>query len=256
MSTFLHWVPMGGILEALSASGAATSLSAAHISSTSENFTAPDTAALSSSIMSFNIWVKRDSTVINEIGRIIGKWGTSGQASYTAWWAQSTGKITFAISFNGTSVARSVVTAALSEDTWYMITGVFTGSSLEISVNAGTPVTTSATGSLKDSSDPVSIGTLTGTPGKYFGGDLCFVDLYDDALTGTNKTDLYNLGKPICRASRSSELNDSNNVASWELASWSGNTSNQLVDQTGLGNTLTNNGSTPFTGTGLDVECA
>ena len=41
-----------------------------------------------------------------------------------------------------------------------------------------------------------------------------------------------------------------------ELANWTDHTGEELDDQTGNGNNLTNVGSTPFNGTGLDVSCS
>ncbi len=60
-----------------------------------------------------------------------------------------------------------------------------------------------------------------------------------------------------CFDDLSSELQSEliNNGSAWDLSNFNGNTGQELIDQTGNGNDLTNVGSTPFNGTGLQVEC-
>jgi len=83
-------------------------------------------------------------------------------------------------------------------------------------------------------------------------GELAFEEFSYGDLT-PYITELYGNGTPPCPSDYSTDLKDTINEGH-PLCNWNGNTGDELVGYKGSFN-LTNNGSTPFTGTGLSVEC-
>ena len=127
-------------------------------------------------------------------------------------------------------------------------------------------------GSLEASTKTTDIGTITNSMNnsddfeisdrsagsdKYFAGELLFTGIALAADLTANATELYGSGTPPCWAAMSSGLKSkfsSNGGEFWELAEWSGHTGQALTGQANS-NTIGNASSTPFTGSGIDVEC-
>lgn len=74
-------------------------------------------------------WVKADAFGASSRS-IISKWETSGKLAYNLYWETVTGKLTFAVSSNGTTVTG--VESSISESTgvWYFVGGFFNPSTL------------------------------------------------------------------------------------------------------------------------------
>jgi hypothetical protein len=151
-------------------------------------------------------------------------------------------------------VINLVVTAGLSLNTFYNIIIVRTGSTITVYVDNSSVGGGSITGNFQDLSVPISIGRWAGD-GYYVTGELGPFGIWNNkAFSGSERTDFYNSGKPKCWGSMDSAFTSTASVF-YELAEWSGHTGQAIVDQTGNSNTLTNNNSITFTGSGLNVEC-
>ena len=123
---------------------------------------------------------------------------------------------------------------------------------MSISVDAGTPVTKSHSGGIFNSTAPLYVGNYADGSG-YSNGGLMNAIIWNRALSGAEETELYNGGTPKCYDSMSSGLKSSI-VEFWALENHTGFTGQELTGQVSSKD-LTNYNSTPFTGTGLDVEC-
>lgn len=99
----------------------------------------------------------------------------------------------------------------------------------------------------------VGYGLGAGVFGDYLDADLFFVDVFNDALTGAEISELAGT-PPTCRGSRSAGLTDASNVDSWPFANWTGFTGQELTSQATGGNNLTNVGSLAFTGS-ENISC-
>lgn len=76
-----------------------------------------------------------------------------------------------------------------------------------------------------------------------------------NSLSTGEITSLYNEDRALCYADIPSGI-QTKITMSLPLANWTGFTGQELLDQTANGHDATNVGSTPFTGTGLIVECS
>ncbi len=98
---------------------------------------------------------------------------------------------------------------------------------------------------------PSNIGSVA-TNIQNLNGRLSFLNIYNTDKSSVI-SDLYNGGDATCYASRTPTMK-AGEIFSVELANWSGHTGVELVEHVGAV-TITNNNSTPFTGTGPTVEC-
>jgi len=138
-------------------------------------------------------------------------------------------------------------------NTRYHVVITSSGSSLSLYVNGSFEQTVAYTNQTpRRLASPFRIGALSrATPIHYFNGEVCFVRKYHVDLTAPQISTLYNSGNALCANNVPAPLP----VFSVELANWTGHTSQETDDKSGNGNNLTNVGSIPFTGSGLDVDC-
>lgn len=147
---------------------------------------------------------------------------------------------------------------ALSAGVWYFIGASYnTVSGYTITVNGTTD--TLATTSANNVARGFNIGALRpATLSQNIEGSIGVLAVYDKTLTSSERTELYNSGVSKCYNDLSTALT-TDLVAFWNLGNTSGGelpSGQELTDQSGNGNNLTNVGSTPFTGSGLSVECS
>ena len=97
-----------------------------------------------------------------------------------------------------------------------------------------------------------AIGSSGGGGTNFTDGRLSFVGVYNTDKSSVI-SNLYNSGDATCYASRTGAMK-AGELFFVELANWSGHAGVELVEHVGAV-TVTNNNSTPFTGTGPTVEC-
>ena len=160
----------------------------------SEYFSITSNASLvvGSTSCSWAAWVKLESDASS--ATIFSKWDNSN-GGYSLRW----NSYTFLAEFNSTSGFGGYTTLATSADfvqaTWYFVALTYeNGVGLSLSVNAGTPVTTSYTGAVYDNSYAFEIGRQAGT-GRYWDGLLGPAMFWKGrVLTSGDLTLLYNSG--------------------------------------------------------------
>lgn len=122
-------------------------------------------------------------------------------------------------------------------------------------VSQTTDITTngSITSSITNTEDFIVGGRHTAD--LLFDGSMGFSGIALGVDLTLNGTELYNSGTPLCYDNFSAGLKSKFAVGDfWELSNWTGHTGQELTGQANS-NTLTNIGTTPFTGAGLNVEC-
>lgn len=150
---------------------------------------------------SMSVWVNIESNSTSGNSRyIIGKHGSSGNFSYGLHLNNQAGTIRFRflISSNGTALA--IVTAnnlgAPSTATWYHIVAWHdsVNNLIGITVNDGTPNTSSHTTGCFDNTSPFNLGTINDTASNCFDGIIDEVGFWKKVLTPSEITQLYNSG--------------------------------------------------------------
>ena len=164
------------------------------------------------------------------------------------------GKISVGVRSSGGTFLQTSSTFTPVVDTWYDMTVVCSG---------GTTVKIYVDGAL-DTTNAVAYTTIGNAATNshiiggfnsslFFDGDIAFVMPHDAALDLAEVQSLSSDSKPKCWDILPSGI-QANALAFWDLANWTGHTGQEIIDQAGS-NDLTNVGSTPFTGTGLTVDC-
>ena len=118
----------------------------------------------------------------------------------------------------------------------------------------GVSVDTSTVDRSGSSADTTYIGRHASSSTQFLDADLMLTHFYDDVLTPSEVTDLYNIGTALCFDSEPASV-QSDAVFAPRFGNWGSNAGEELDDQVGsLVTTLF--GSPSYTGTGLTVECA
>jgi len=159
-------------------------------------------------------------------------------------------------------------TNTLTASTWHLVTGVVNGNGpVKIYID-GIEETLSVSNNYNSSDNEYSFNTpsqdgsigarelFLGGFDRFFSGRLGFTAVWNVALTGGQVAALYNGGDALCydELETKSPGITTGLISYWHLATFTGHTSDALTDQHGS-NDLINVNSTPFTGTGLNVEC-
>lgn len=162
-----------------------------------EYFTRADNAALSTGDIDFSLacWINPESSATSAI---LGKWqwDGSGEHEWVLWLNSMTP--TFSVSTNGTSIAASAVWGSgLSTATWYFIViwHDSVNNQIGISVNAGTPVTASHSGGVRDGTHAFDIGGSNNA--SFYDGLIDEVGFWKKVLTSDERTLLYNGGNGL-----------------------------------------------------------
>jgi hypothetical protein len=161
------------------------------------------------------------------------------------------------VSADGINTTGVTSSTAPSTSVYQDIGFVYNGSTLKLYINGIEDGSTSYSSGVFDSITGVVIGAYGGVNlGEFpYGGDTAMFRIWNRDLSTVEITERYNAGDPICYSSLSSGLK-SGLVYAPRLSNWDGNTGDELVDQSTSGITTTNYNATPFTGTGLNVECS
>lgn len=149
-------------------------------------------------------------------------------------------------------------TVALSNDIWYTVIAGYSATSgnLFITVDEEAIATAVKTFAFVNSNYNTLIGSVSTGGGSFIDGAIAFSGVARGTPSASEITELSETNA-ICYADLSTDLKAkfADNGAFYELANWTDHTGQELTDQTGNGVTLTNVNSTPFTGSGLTVEC-
>ncbi len=141
---------------------------------------------LNTSYMSVSFWV--NISAYDPSGDRLVNYGDNGgclaPTTDCGWFVYlgSTGAIQFAIMANGMETNANGPTLSLNK--WYMITGTYNGTSVDVYVNANTPSTTSFTGAISPASTNINLTIGAGRPSdsRYFTGNIANVQLYSQSL--------------------------------------------------------------------------
>jgi hypothetical protein len=241
-----------------------TAANTANLNGTSQYFTAVDSVDwdLGSADFAVGCKVKMDTlpTSGNQF-RFIGEGrGLTATGPRKTGWSilyDDTGNLLRWYSYNGSTETTFDVSWSPSTATWYDICIVRTTNDLKIYVdNSQVGATGDVTGITYDrqESNGIEIGHHVQGAGA--------TNLYLDGAT----TRHYVVKKTVSASERGELTGDScwgdltsgittNAVFYADLANWTGHTGQELTDQSGSGNTLTNVNSTPFDGTGFTISC-
>ncbi len=135
----------------------------------------------------------------------------------------NTGTVAFSIP----TVGGVTTTNSISSGGWYMLSGTYSGSLIEVCIDASMCVNTSASGSIPASGNPFDIGSLTN-------GYVASVQVYNSSLTRSELTTLFQNGVSDVPAGNSGL------VGWWPL---NGNPN----DYSGNGNNAASSPAIPFT---------
>lgn len=126
---------------------------------------------------------------------LINKWSGASNRGYEMF-QRNDGKFTLEITSDGTSGTQDSVvsTTALSNGTWYLLTGVFEASTrMELYIDGSSDATntTSIEASVYNSSASFRVGSIDGA--SYANGQMNDLIIWNTALTDANVTELYDL---------------------------------------------------------------
>jgi len=235
-------------------------VNSANLNGSSQYFTfSKPTGFDTSASFSFKAWFKTNSP---QGGRILnGVYEPAGADCFLAISSGLGGQdlVTFGANNGGSWTASNHVTSVdtFKDDLWHMAVGVYNDSdnTLKIYVDVVLQGTTNSAPTPVDSASMAfAIGRYEAQSLEYFLGSIYEPEIFTEALTLTQIQDLYNIGVSLCYEDRDSSLTD-NSIYAPKLGNYDTNTGSELVDQSSNMVTTANNGSTPFTGTGLTVEC-
>ena len=198
-------------------------------------------------------WVKLTSITSSQI--IFSKHKASNRSYQLIY--SSGNKFRFDISDDGTTELSAVTSSAIIAGTWHFIAGRYNGSTAELFLDG-----------LPETSLPHSTGIFNGTA-KVFIGARDFVG-FEDHMTGSiamnyisntvlSNAQILSMHEATATTRCFADLDpaiQSASVYAPRLANWGTNAGDELVDQSASGITTNNIASTPFTGTGLTVECS
>ena len=197
-------------------------------------------------------WFKPVNTaVVTEA--VISKHGVGGvDGGFLLTWNQLTSKkLRWIPRINGTNRALES-TGTFDVNEWHFVVCTYDASTSKIYVDGVLDSSLVIAGSLSaNTANDLNLGRNADTGGDPFEGGLANWFIYDTALTAGQVTTLYNEGDTLCYT----DTDQTDMVSFYSLENHIGFTSQEQIDQHGSNN-LTNIGSTPFTGTGLVVECA
>jgi len=236
-----------------------------------EYFSIADNAGLRTGDIDFSFaaWVKMESK--NSFPQILSKWGGSGDAEYALGYESGSDRLSFSVSSTGSNTVTAVANTlgSPSTGTWYFVAGGHNATTNEIwiSVNAGTPNTTSHSAGVAVGAAPFLIGELGGFVGLAGGewdgliDELGFwkrdirSDLSELYNAGSGRDYDYIINGPSFAAGTLSLVSKANTsiTGSWTAATDGvGTVTNQLqIDDGGGWDDVTGATSSPGTATGL-----
>ncbi|PIZ48155.1 hypothetical protein COY32_00475, partial [candidate division WWE3 bacterium CG_4_10_14_0_2_um_filter_41_14] len=156
-------------------------------------------------------WVKTSSWI--EEKKVIAKWPSSGNDRGYILVAGSSGtasKPRFIVYIGGNSQAEA--STSLANDTWHYLVGVYNGSSVKLYVNGVESASTNTSGSINNSSMPLTIGS-DGAGGGIWNGTIDEPFVTAEALSADQIKHMYDVGYAALQSSGQgiNKLNGSSN---------------------------------------------
>ena len=227
-------------------------VNSANLNGSSQYFVATQQGAINNpTTPTICIWLKRES--LNTYDLLISKHGANIAENGYYLGLGVNDRLDFAVRDNANNWVTSS-DSALLPNTWYYIELKVTGTAHEIWINGSLDKSTATTRLISTNSIDLHIGNNSDNGVNYVDGSVYGFELYNRPLTSQETSDNYNNGLPLCFEEKPSSVT-ADCVYAPRLGNYSGNAGQELVDQSSSSVTTTNNGSTPFTGTGLSVEC-
>ena len=225
-------------------------VNSAELNGTNQYFTYDQ--SIRNSVLGFSVWVNSDSIATTQ--RIIAESSTSGNIEVGV--QLVVGKVRFLWRNSAGTVQQLDSVTTLLSDTWYHLACTYdTSQGMKIYINGVLDNSNSNTGTISATAiTGRHIGTYQDLL-NFFDGNISMLSVYNRYLSQSDVDTLYNNGTPLCYADIDTAIT-ADGVYAPRLANWDTNAGQELIDQSGSGITTTNVNSTPFTGTGLNVECS
>jgi len=160
--------------------------------------------------ISISVWFKIDSNPTNTYLNIITKW-ISGDAAWSAYVTNSTGKLSFWISTNGSTQKQIHSSTNVNDNQWHHFVGTNDGVNNKIYID-GVLEDTGTSGNIYNSTQNILIGK-TNQNSFLFEGLIDEVSIWNTALTSDAVTEIYNSGAP-------NDLTNLTNASSSNLKAW------------------------------------
>lgn len=234
----------GIISSALDSGGAIYSAKAASFNGVDQYFETTSNISFSgySSAMSISIMIDNDSGADQ---RYINAWGGAGG---NVFYVESTSSSNLVVNISGLTFTQTQPAGATG---WRRITLVWNGTNLKYYEGSSLVSTVDGGGTMPSLSRKVAIGRQLNTSVVSVGG-TGFCALWNSELTQSDVTALDNSDDSLCYESLGNLQTGLQHY--WYLGNFEGHLSQELTDQAGS-NDLINYNTTPFTKTGLNVEC-
>lgn len=168
-------------------------------------------------VFSISAWVKFEADGVSRA--VAAKWGSVGQRSYFIEKVTSD-EFKIWISNDGTTVAVATTIGFKADGSWKLVSVVYDGTNIKISVNGGAFVSTAHTTHAFDNTAIFQIGAYA-TTFSPANGAIGITSFYSKALSLAQVTALYNLGTPVPYDDYSTDQLASL-VSCWELNEPSG----------------------------------
>ena len=223
-------------------------------------FTAGDVLNVGTNDYSYVAWFK---TTASATQMIISKTdATAGEAIDC--FISSSGTLNLRCQVDASNFRDQSTTTTYNDGNWHLVvafcnrsTGTWHMRVDDVNPSLAPPFSSGVITGNADNNAILSVGQRdNGASRLVFDGSLGFAGIAIGSSLVDDSTELYNAGVATCFSDLSAPIKAKFTSSGdfWELANWTGHTGGELTGQANA-NTLTNTGPTPFTGTGLDVEC-
>lgn len=187
-----------------------------------------DSALNPTAAFTYTGWVKLTSIPSGTNFPVVGMFDGDGNSFMTI---GDGGKVVVLAKVGGVQLSKTGATT-LSTGTWYFVSAVYNGSTLEVFLNGTTDGSAIAVGAVSTTSIPFNIGAANSGAAGLMNGQIDDVRFWSRALTSTEISNLYS---GPCTFNNGSGL-----IGWWEFE-------NNGNDSSGNGYTLTNNNTATFT---------
>ena len=224
-------------------------------------FTAGDVLNVGTNDYSYVAWFKTSASATQ---MIISKTdATAGEAIDC--YITSSGTLNLRCQVDASNFRDQSTTTTYNDGNWHLVvafcnrsTGTWHMRVDDVNPSLAPPFSSGVITGNADNNAILSVGQRdNGASRQVFDGSLGFAGIAIGSSLVDDSTELYNAGVATCFSDLSAPIKAKFTSSGdfWELANWTGHTGGELTGQANA-NTLTNTGSTPFTGTGLTVECS
>lgn len=231
-------------------------VSSANHNGSSQNFNMGNPASLQiTGNMTVSIMVKFDTLASSQV--FFGKFDfTNSQRAWQLSYELGTDAIVGLIDEDGPGGSEVVLEyGSPSTDTWYHVTMVYDGSDAYLYIDTAQEDTTAHSAGIHNSTADITVGRRDDATPGYLNGSTGFAIIWDNDISAAQVASLTDSnGNPKCYADLDAGLL-TDMVSFWDLGNWDGSTGTEIEDKHGS-NDATNVGTTPFTGTGLTVNCS